>query len=310
MNGALTKKDTRRPSQVESRLRAATNPHSATLSQGWQLSATLHVLLGAALFGWIFLMPTKQPEPTVHVFMMVGPSGGTALATTTPAAESTAIQVPQLPDSAPDLDLDLDFDSLEAAIPVEAIIPETIPEPIPAPVIQKKAPAKPEAKTEAKPSEKPAKPEAQKMSYDEFVKKQGKPKTKPVAKKSGTAASNAKAIKQEIAGALKSLRLSNAGVGGGGTGGVASALDLFNQELLAKIDAAWIRPDDNLPEGLSVTVEFKVAPNGKISNVKIVKSSGNPGLDQSVKAAFNRVGNAGKPPNKDGGTYKIGFGIT
>jgi TonB family protein len=61
-------------------------------------------------------------------------------------------------------------------------------------------------------------------------------------------------------------------------------------ELDARLDAAWTQPS-GLGAGsmLFVDVAVRVEPDGRISSARILKPSGHPELDASVRAALNRV---------------------
>jgi len=54
------------------------------------------------------------------------------------------------------------------------------------------------------------------------------------------------------------------------------------------------------------TLKIRIAKNGVISNVKIVKSSGNVVMDESVMAAAQRVANVDPlPPGLGGSFYEV-----
>ncbi|OYV48444.1 MAG: hypothetical protein B7X06_01345, partial [Verrucomicrobia bacterium 21-51-4] len=188
--------------------------------------------------------------------------------------------------------------------PVVEPVPEeeAVAEPLPVPKAAKAAPKK----TVTKPTE-----NAKKISYKEFVQKQGK----PVAKNAKAAPK--KTAKLDTQSAKLALTKALGGKGGaGGANGVAGGtavegarVDSFNSALLRKIDAAWMRPNAVIAEGMSVVVEFEVSSTGKIAQVRIVQSSGNDAIDQSVREAFIKVGNAGKPPHAEGGVYRLRFRV-
>lgn len=160
----------------------------------------------------------------------------------------------------------------------------------------------------------PETPPAKKISYEEFLKKHPKLKEKPKAKKAPQPAKKKpqtdkkppeKAIKP-----LPNAPQSSAAKPPSSAPVSASALANFNAILLKKIDNAWLKPVASITQGLITIVEFTVARNGQISQVSIIQSSGNPLVDQSVLDAFARVGNAGKPPHDEGGTYRLTFKLT
>ncbi len=63
------------------------------------------------------------------------------------------------------------------------------------------------------------------------------------------------------------------------------AMSKYVPRIQAKVESNWSYPPQG-PEGCNPTVRVNLAPNGKVLNVKIVKSSGDPYCDSSVKKAF------------------------
>jgi len=77
------------------------------------------------------------------------------------------------------------------------------------------------------------------------------------------------------------------GTQGGSGGGVSIAT--VEQDLTARVDAAWAQPRSADAQGLEVEVSIRVAPDGRISSSRILKASGHAAMDQSVQQALNRV---------------------
>ena len=89
-----------------------------------------------------------------------------------------------------------------------------------------------------------------------------------------------------------------------------NALLAYNQRLSAMLSRAWSKPSGLSGVNLYVEVIFYVAPNGRISNIRLNPSSGNRAFDQSVLAAFQKVGSAGATPTGDGHTFTKRFRMT
>lgn len=163
-------------------------------------------------------------------------------------------------------------------------------------------PKQPEPKPAPKPQPKAAKPEPapKKMSYAQFIKEQGKPK--PQKKKTSTVKPiDTRAIADELKVVLSSSTAKNAAP----TDQDLAAIQAYNKRLRSRIDAVWKKPTTS--SDLGATVQFSLNSKGDIYGVKIVKSSGNELFDTSILEAFKAVGNAGLPPNKQGGTYQVRF---
>jgi TonB family protein len=104
--------------------------------------------------------------------------------------------------------------------------------------------------------------------------------------------------------------------GGAQTGrgsGSGVAIGSVKSELDARLDQAWTQPS-GLGAGsmLYVDVSVRVERDGRISFTRILKASGHPGLDASVKSALNRVTRVRPFPegySGDGETFEYRFQI-
>ena len=165
---------------------------------------------------------------------------------------------------------------------------------------------KPKQKPKPLPSkEAPPAPAPKKMSYAEFVKKEGKPKApkpKPKAAPRKGPKINTQSITQELRVVLTSnsneppKKLNSSDL---------AAIDAYNRKLRQKIDLVWEKPGDD--ENLKATVQFSVTHSGDIRNVQVIRRSGNPLFDSSIQQAFSKIGNAGPPPGGRAGTYQVSF---
>lgn len=110
------------------------------------------------------------------------------------------------------------------------------------------------------------------------------------------------------------------GVQGGKTaeaGAGGKALSRGEQNLLGTYFAFLkqkVRDAHVMPLGatdrLSARVSFHVSASGTISQVRIIRSSGNPEFDESVLAAFRAVGNVGARPDGRGDYHESEFNLT
>lgn len=98
----------------------------------------------------------------------------------------------------------------------------------------------------------------------------------------------------------------------GGAGGKAltreeqDLLDSYIALLIQRLRAAHEKPP-GLSDLLEARVQFRIAANGTISDVKIVGSSGSSEFDQSVLAAFARVRSIGATPNGKSDVWIVTF---
>lgn len=147
------------------------------------------------------------------------------------------------------------------------------------------------------------------MSYDQYLKKYGRP---PAAKTGPTGAPrpiatpriNPKGIAEGVLGGSP-----NSKGGGGGramTAELHSALDAYLARLQTALHQNLEKPP-GLSDLLSADVEFLVAADGTLTQVRISRSSGNAGFDQACVEAFNRVGSIGPKPDGKSATWGMRF---
>jgi TonB family protein len=86
-----------------------------------------------------------------------------------------------------------------------------------------------------------------------------------------------------------------------------SALADYSARLRSRIDAAWGKPEQLAGVNLVAEVIFDVAASGRISNVRISRSSGNAAFDQSILAAFRRATSAGPTPTGQAHQFSLPF---
>jgi colicin import membrane protein len=82
-------------------------------------------------------------------------------------------------------------------------------------------------------------------------------------------------------------------VGGVGQG---SPYWQYYEHVHDKMYAAWEQPAELLQKGLTTTLRIRIAKDGSISDVELARSSGNKLLDESARAAANKVHLLEPPP--------------
>lgn len=86
-----------------------------------------------------------------------------------------------------------------------------------------------------------------------------------------------------------------------------SALADYSARLRSRIDAAWIKPPQLAGVNLIAEVVFDVSASGRISHVRLRRSSGNSAFDQSILAAFRRSTSAGRTPTGQEHQFSLQF---
>ena len=81
----------------------------------------------------------------------------------------------------------------------------------------------------------------------------------------------------------------------------------YGEALVARLNAAWIRPPSLSGRELRAVASFRVNRDGTLSNARIVRSSGNSLFDQSVLQVFRTVTRVDRPPAQAVRTYEIPF---
>jgi colicin import membrane protein len=197
--------------------------------------------------------------------------------------------------------------------PVEEEEEETVAPPVtvkPPPIAPPKQTTK--VKTEVK---KPAPPKAaptpKKMSYDDFKKKHGEPKTAKASTSPRSASKVPRINTKGITGGVVGGSTANDRGGGGGkalTREDMAEMDIYITALKNRLAIAHseLKPE-GLGDSLSAEVEFTVSANGEISNIRIVRSSGNAEFDASVRESFRRITWMGARPDKRSSSFRLTF---
>jgi colicin import membrane protein len=147
------------------------------------------------------------------------------------------------------------------------------------------------------------------LSYDQYVKKYGKPAPSKAggsgsSRSTATPKINAKGIAEGVIGGSSESK-----GGGGGTALTAaehSALEGYKARLLAALRQNHEKPP-GLSDKLEADVEFLIAADGSISRVQILRSSGNTDFDLSCLEAFKRMGSVGPKPDGKSDTWQVTF---
>lgn len=251
---------------------------------GFVVSVILHLGAVLALIVFTFFKPPEKPAPTVFELVSAPPPS----AGMPQPVEPVAFERPTQPLPPP----------IKRPEPPPPKPPE--PKPIPKPV------PKPPPVEKVVPIPKPPEPPPQ-LSYEQFLQQHGPPKTrqplptnpKPVAVPRIDTKFSANLQESVInLQALEAL-----------TGAEQSALDRYIARLREALRRNWEKPS-GVGSSISAEVEFNVSSNGRLTNVRITRSSGNRTFDQTVREAFERLGSAGATPNGKPQELRITFRMT
>lgn len=159
--------------------------------------------------------------------------------------------------------------------------PPAPPKAAPAP----QAPPKAEPKPKPAPAPKPVK----KMSYEEYIRQQGKPKARNTPKQTAPPKPqlNAQALKQNLE---KTLATATP-VASTSAAPSPDALNSFIASLRERINRNWDKPSHRPGENPTAIAEFTVTPQGTIAQIQIIRSSGDTAFDESVRKALQRTQN-------------------
>jgi TonB family protein len=188
--------------------------------------------------------------------------------------------------------------------------PKATPTPTPKPTPKPKPKPKPTPKPTPKATPKPA------ASPKKSPKPNGSPKASPKSEKSpkgkespGSGASPGPTVKAAKAVGSSAGPSSGGAAGQGGGGGGSSEFGWYHSLIHDRFYSQWDQPTSIFDSSKSFvcTLQIRIEPNGKIAGVKVVRSSGNVIMDDSVMAAANRVLQIDPPPTAlaAGGAYTV-----
>lgn len=94
-----------------------------------------------------------------------------------------------------------------------------------------------------------------------------------------------------------------AGCGGGAPPRYpAAGTGSYSHVLHARFYEAWAQPDSvRAPRGrISVPVDVRIDPRGRVTSFELAKSSGYPAIDESIAEVGRRIRKVKRPPIRDG----------
>lgn len=273
----------------------------ATSSSSLFLSLTLHGSVVALILLATWFTAIRAKEAPVIFELVAGP----------PTAPDELV-APALGNTTKPVKLEVPKVELVPTMPEPEPVVQTQPEEQvspPAPVEKEKP--KPKTVEKPKPDTSMAKEvkKAQRMSYQEYLKKHPTPK-QTAAKQTGKSTAKVPRIDATgIAQGVKGGSTANTRGGGGGRALTREQQDQLNTYislLLQELKKAH-EPPPGVSDRLQAEVTFDITASGAILNPRITKSSGDKAFDESVIEAFLRMRSIGPTPNRRSDTWKVTF---
>jgi len=283
-------------------------------------SLAIHALIVAlvVLFS-MYVRQTQLQEKPPAIFELVAGPPTSPFEREAPALGNTSLKL-DVPKVAPKVDpkpVEPEVEEVDEPLPVVKAPVEPPPQPKAKETPKKEAP-KPKPNELSKDAKKIVNDMNKKRmtSYLNEKKKIDRARAKEEAdRKAREAAALAKApkridtegIRQGVVGGSKE---NNRGGGGGKAlkRDDGPAMEMYQAALINRLRYAH---DEIKPQGLGDTltadVQFVVAANGEIANIRIVRSSGNAEFDASVREAFRRITYLGPRPDGKTDTWEVTF---
>jgi TonB family protein len=242
---------------------------------GFVLSLGLHLTVAAAVAVLTFFHPFRRAQPTIFEVVKI------------PRGDPNLLNTP---------DRTVDFDLPPAPVQPEPRPTPPAPQPTPPRPATPPPAASPRPATVTKPVPTPAPaPPREQISYQEFIAEHGKPQPRAPRPAAAAPVRNVPRLDTRFSATL-SQPTGRAGSRTGSTDAERTAQTLYLAAFKDALLRSWNKPA-GLAETTSAEVDFDIAPNGRVGNARITRSSRNAAFDESVLAAFRAVGSAGPTPD-------------
>ncbi|TVR52917.1 MAG: TonB C-terminal domain-containing protein, partial [Puniceicoccaceae bacterium] len=150
------------------------------------------------------------------------------------------------------------------------------------------------------------------ISYEEFIRQQGRPQPqqprptpppRPVETPRINVEDITRNLQQMVASATDSRRIAQL------SADEQRELEAYFARIRSALRRAWEKPS-GVSHRLEAVVQFDVTSAGSIVNPRILSGSGTGAFDRSVLAAFGQVSSVGPPPDRRGYTLQLTFRMT
>lgn len=269
----------------------------ATSPSSLFLSLSLHGFVVATLVLFTWFTALRQKEAPVIFELVAGPP-----------TNPEALEAPALGNTTSPIKLEIPKIERVPTMSEPEPVVESPPEPVPPKPTPKAKPKEPEKKADTSLTKEVK--QAQRMSYQEYLKKHPTPKQPASTIKATTKPTKVPKIDaQGIAQGVKGGSTANMKGGGGGkalTREQQDAMNTYISMLIQELKRAH-EPPPGVSDRLEARVTFDITASGAILNPRIVKSSGDKEFDQSVIEAFLRMRSIGPTPNRRSDTWTVTF---
>ena len=267
------------------------------------LIALLHVGLMSAVLRWSGISNKADAQ---SITWLNTASAETADSTPLTAAQEKSESSPEstpAPKSPPEKLESEPAAAVKSDIELPTVTPTATPKPTPRPAAQPTRKPAPKPSPNKNLSAKAKKTPVKKLDSDDATKSADAATRKKTAKEtqakktawSGSAKSGQKS-------ANKFAKASADGAGGRVAGTAVNAPDFgwYGSMLHDRFYKDWVQPTTVVASGakFSALVKIRIEKDGRISDFKIVRSSGNVVVDESIEAVAKRVTRVDSPPNE------------
>ena len=264
------------------------------------LIALLHVGLMSAVLRWSGISNKADAQ---SITWLNTASAETADSTPLTAAQEKSESSPEstpAPKSPPEKLESEPAAAVKSDIELPTVTPTATPKPTPRPAAQPTRKPAPKPSPNKNLSAKAKKTPVKKLDSDDATKSADAATRKKTAKE--TQAKKTAGASSAAKSGEKSAKAGNNGASGStaGTSGNASDFGWYGNMLHDRFYKEWVQPTTVVASGakFSALVKIRIEKDGRISDFKIVRSSGNVVVDESIEAVARRVTRVDSPPNE------------
>lgn len=269
-------------------------PRDASFWRNAAIVAVLHIIVLAGVARWSG--NAKQLPPPQVVWLDAG-----ALSAATNAVQSTqvALVAPEEEEPAPVPEPQPADDSLMIPTPPPSEVEQPAPPPTPAPTSTPRPTPPPKAAPKSTPQPTPKKALAKTTPKPSASPKKQLAVKKPAPKSPPKTETPAEAESAPAAESPGTTEGSSSGSGSGASGATsASDVGWYGKMLHDRFHGEWVQPKTAAATGsrMSALVQLRIEKDGRVSDFRIVSSSGNVVVDESIAAVAKRVTRVDAPP--------------
>jgi TonB family protein len=270
-------------------------PKSLRFWRNVALIGAAHVVAIVGLVRWSHESKTALSQSVVWMNGAISGGGASSLPPQKPKKIATPVPEPKEQEEQADDQPILATAKSDIQLPMPK--PSATPTPSPRSTSTPRPTASPKMKVPPKSTPKPKPKPTPKPSPKKLVIAKASPKPTPTPKKKeekedvDLAKEVEKKTDEKPVAATDGKTLTNGNGGRAGGGGGQSQFGWYGSMLHDRFYSEWAQPTNVASTGAkkSVLVKLRIEKDGRVSNFEIVRPSGNPAIDDSVRAAAKRV---------------------